>query len=95
MRDGFVLALRLRVIAAHQALQLGEFADHFGQQIGLAELRGALGLGRRSAPTSGASSPASAAMRAMRSACVPSFSWNTMCSNFGSRSSSRVFRSVS
>ena len=45
MRDRFVLALRLGVVVAHQALQLGEFADHFGQQIGLAELRRALGLG--------------------------------------------------
>ena len=42
--DGGVLALRQRVVLAHQALQLGEFADHFGQQIGLAQLRRALGL---------------------------------------------------
>ena len=48
-----------------------------------------------SAPTKGASSPASRSMRAIRSLCVPSFSWNTMWSNFGSRSSSFVFRSVS
>ncbi len=40
-----VLALRLGVVAAHQALQVGEFADHFGEQVGLAQLRGALGLG--------------------------------------------------
>ena len=37
VRDGFVLALRLGVVAAHQALQLGEFADHFGEQVGLAQ----------------------------------------------------------
>ena len=43
--DGLVLVLRLGVIAAHQALQVGEFANHFGQQIGLAQSRGALGPG--------------------------------------------------
>ena len=31
----------LRVVAAHQALQLGKFADHVGGQVGLGELRGA------------------------------------------------------
>ena len=45
VRHRFVLALRLGVVAAHQALQLGEFADHVGEQIGLAQLRRALGLG--------------------------------------------------
>ena len=42
--DGCVLALRLGVVAAHQALQFGEFADHLGQQVGLGELRRAPGL---------------------------------------------------
>ena len=42
--DGLVLALRLGVVFSHQALQLGEFADHVGEQIGLAELGGALDL---------------------------------------------------
>ena len=28
-----------RVVAAHQALQFGELADHFGRQIGLGEFR--------------------------------------------------------
>ncbi len=32
------------VIAAHQALQFGEFADHFGDQIGLAQPRCQFGL---------------------------------------------------
>ena len=41
MRDGFVLALRLGVVFAHGALQFGEFADHFGEQIRLAQPRGA------------------------------------------------------
>ena len=45
MRDGFVFVLRLGVVLAHQALQFGKFADHFGEQIGLAQLRGAFGLG--------------------------------------------------
>ena len=39
--DG-VLALQGRVVAAHQALQLGKLADHFGDEIGLGEPRGAL-----------------------------------------------------
>ena len=43
--DGFVLALRLGVVLPHQALQLGEFADDFGQEVGLAQPRGALSLG--------------------------------------------------
>ncbi len=43
--DRFVLVLRLGVIAAHQALQFWEFADHFGQQVGLAQKRRAFGLG--------------------------------------------------
>jgi hypothetical protein len=44
--DAFVLALRQRVIFAHQALQFGEFADHFSEQIRFAQLRGAFGLRR-------------------------------------------------
>ena len=40
MRDRFILALRLGVIFSHQPLQLGKFADHFGQQIGLGEAGG-------------------------------------------------------
>ncbi len=39
VRNSFVFALGLGVIFAHGALQLGKFADHFGQQIRLAELR--------------------------------------------------------
>ena len=39
MRDGFVLALRLGVIFAHHALQLGKFADDFGEQVRLAQPR--------------------------------------------------------
>ena len=37
--DAFVLALRQRVVAAHQPLHFGEFTDDFGEQIGLGELR--------------------------------------------------------
>ncbi len=39
-------ALLQRVVAAHHALQLGELADHAGDQIGLGEPRGLLGLVR-------------------------------------------------
>src|SRR4029079_19487438 len=42
--DRLVLVLRLRIVAAHQALQFREFADDVSQQVGLAELRGALSL---------------------------------------------------
>ena len=42
--DGICLALRAGVIAAHQALQLREFADHTGDKIGLAQTRRALGI---------------------------------------------------
>ena len=45
-RDRRVLALQLRVIAAHQPLQLGELADHLGDEVGLGEPRRALGLVR-------------------------------------------------
>ena len=38
------LAVVARVVAAHDALQLGELADHVGQQVGLGEQRGAVGL---------------------------------------------------
>ena len=44
VRDGFVFALGLGVVFAHRALQFGEFTDHFGEQIGLAQPRGALGF---------------------------------------------------
>jgi hypothetical protein len=37
--DGGVLALRGGVIAAHQSLQFGEFADHAGDEISLAQQR--------------------------------------------------------
>ena len=43
-RDRFVLALRLGVVFSHQALQLGEFADHVGEQVGLGESRRAASL---------------------------------------------------
>ena len=36
-----------RVVAAHQALQLGKLADHVGDEIGLGEQRRALALARR------------------------------------------------
>ena len=39
--DARLLALAGRVIAAHQALQLGKLADHFGDEIGLGEPGGA------------------------------------------------------
>ena len=53
-RDVGGFALRLRVILAHQPLQFGEFADHFGDEIGLGELRARTARRAGSAPTSGA-----------------------------------------
>ena len=73
MGDRFVLALRLRIILAHHALQFGKFADHLRQQVGLAQTRRALAFFDIGV-ASGAMWPASASIRAMRSACVPSFS---------------------
>ncbi len=43
-RDVRRLAVVLRVIAPHEALQLGEFTDHVGDEIGLGEHRRAIGL---------------------------------------------------
>ena len=51
-----VLALQLGVVAAHQALQLGELADHLGDEIGLGEPRRALGQCRDRRRRCGASS---------------------------------------
>ena len=42
--DVLGLAVVARVVAAHDALQLGELADHVGQQVGLGQQRGAVGL---------------------------------------------------
>ena len=42
--DGIGLALRAGVIAAHNALQFGEFADHAGDEIGLCQPRSAFGI---------------------------------------------------
>ncbi len=41
-RDGRIHVLGLRVVAAHEALELGELADHARYQIGLGQLGGAL-----------------------------------------------------
>ncbi len=40
--DAVVLALERRVFPAHQALELGELADHLGDEVGLGEAGGAL-----------------------------------------------------
>ena len=46
LRDGAAIspAVVARVVAAHRALQFREFADHVGDQIGLGEPRGRVGL---------------------------------------------------
>jgi hypothetical protein len=40
-------AVVARVVAAHDALQLGELADHVGQQVGLGQARGDIGVVRQ------------------------------------------------
>ena len=60
------------VVAPHDALQLGEFVDHFGGEVGLADAR-RLPRPRSARPRpAGAISPASRAIRSIRSACEPS-----------------------
>ena len=43
--DFFVQPFSFGIIAAHQALQFRELADHFGYQIGLGQFRRQPGLG--------------------------------------------------
>ena len=71
------LAVVARVVAAHDALQLGELADHVGQQVGLGQQRGAVGLrASASAPSCARDRAARCARtRSMRSPCVPSLLW--------------------
>ncbi len=70
--DGRLFAGLGGVVAAHQALQLRELADHLGDEVRLGEFGGAfgvVGIGRR---RSGAISRASRMMRLTRWPCVPS-----------------------
>ena len=67
-----------RVVAAHQALQLGELADHARHEVGLGELRRAAPRILAPRPTEPAIWKASSAMRSTRSFCEPSFSWKVM-----------------
>jgi hypothetical protein len=67
------LAVVQRVVAAHDALQFGELADHVGQQVGLGQHGGAVGLvGQASPPSFSPMARASAATRSTRSPWVPS-----------------------
>ena len=77
-RDGRVHVLGLGVVAAHEALQLGEFADHAGDEVGLGQLGGALGERRLAQLLRVAICRASSLTRSARSNCVPSFSWKVM-----------------
>ncbi|CWP70427.1 Uncharacterised protein [Neisseria meningitidis] len=43
--DFFGFAVQAGIVFAHRALQFGELADHFGNQIGFGKTRGALGCG--------------------------------------------------
>ncbi len=44
MGDSFILSLSFGVVFPHKPLQLGKFADDFGEQIRLAQPRRAFGL---------------------------------------------------
>ena len=70
------LAVVTRVVAAHDALQLGKFADHVGQQVGLGEQGGPICLlpqGCSCGKAAVAIAFAIARTRVVRSPCVPSF----------------------
>ena len=41
--DFFGFAVQAGIVFAHRALQFGEFADHFGHQVGFCQTRGAFG----------------------------------------------------
>ena len=43
--DFFGFAVQAGIVFAHRALQFGEFADHFGNQVGFGQTRGAFGCG--------------------------------------------------
>ena len=83
-----------RVIAAHQALQLGELADHALTQVGLGELA-ARSACSGSASTAPAIWSASSAMRSTRSFWVPSFSWKVIAGELRHLVERLSFRSCS
>ena len=89
------LAVVQRVVAAHDALQFGELADHAGDEVGLGQLRGALGQRRRRRRPAGRWSRPGAASRRTRSPWLPSLAWNVTLSSSGTRASRRVLRSRS
>ena len=70
-----------RIVAAHDALNAGELNDSAGYQVGLAQMRRALGIGssrlavelRVGGQMIGQTLDAGRSFRSM----VPSFSWNT------------------
>jgi hypothetical protein len=73
IRDIGRLAVVQRVVAAHDALQLGELADHVGQQVGLGQHRSAVGGIRQGlAANLEPMARAKAATRSTRSPWVPS-----------------------
>jgi hypothetical protein len=68
---GVAQAVVARVVAAHDALQLGELADHVGQQVGLGQQRGAVGQVGRPARSPPSCSPMARAMARTRSTRSP------------------------
>ncbi len=80
----------LRVVLAHDALQLGKLADHERHEVRLGEERGAVGvglaLGARAATFPSGSCPRGGAARSTRSSCVPSLLWYIIEASWGTRS---------
>jgi hypothetical protein len=65
-----------RVVAAHDALQFGELAHHVGQQVGLGQQRGAVGLlGQHHAAQQAGDATRDAAHTLTRSPWLPSLPW--------------------
>ena len=86
------LAVGRGVVAPHDSLQLGELADHRGQQVALGELA-ARSAFARSASMSNAISPASVSTRRTLSPIEPSLAWNVTASSAGRRAASGCLRS--
>ena len=77
------LAIGRGVVAPHDSLQFGEFADHRGQQVALGQLGGARRPASRRRRCSSAISPASVATRRTLSPIEPSFAWKVTASSAG------------
>ena len=75
-----------RVIAAHDALQLGKLADHPGREVGLGEPRGTGGaLGVGAGHVGGESSRRASRCACALSSTLPSLAWKTRSASASTR----------